>query len=168
MSLSLATKGVICSATQIIRSDVILATITPDCVDTSISDCLCPVSYKRRNAINLKFSVSRNNEKISSSELENALDITFALKQSIYLTDDESVILKKKSLGEVLVLADDDDLLVPNLLIPLSSLDMNIDAGSYFSALCLCFSSEDKYEADLYSRGCEFNSVYISQDILSC
>lgn len=168
MSISIVTKGIICPKSRIIRSDLITASISNDCLGEPGQDCSCPINYKRGNALNLKFIVSRSGVKISSLDLNNATDIIFALKQSVYLEDSESTILKKKSLGQITILEDDQSLSEPNLLIPLSSEDMNIDSGRYYMGLCIVFDSSTKDEANLYFNNCKFSLVYISQDIIRC
>lgn len=167
MTISLVTKGIICQKTQIIRADLITAELSSNCVATS-SSCVCGLSYKQGNSLDLKFILIDNGVKISSTDLENADDIVFALKLSRYQTDSESAILKLKSMGQVVVLADDTDITVPNILISLSSEDMDIHAGEYYIALCIEFTVTNKKEPTLTQGGCKFNSVSIIKDIVEC
>lgn len=164
MSVSIATKGIICQSQQLLISNIIISELSSECV-VSTSPCLCPISYKKGNPIDLQFSVQQNGVKISSFDLQNSDEITFVLKKSKYVPNTEATLVKLKSLAQIDILPEDSDLSVPNVLIPLSSSDMDIDSGSYYIALAIEFSVDNDVETSLVSNSCVFNSISIIQDI---
>lgn len=169
MSISLATKGFICPSRDIVGLDTVTAQILSDCdFEPNESNCSCPLSFKSGSTLNLKMIVVRGGVKVSSFELLNATEITFVLKYSPFINDTLSSVIKKKSLSQIDVLEDDPNVSVPNLLIPLSPIDMTLDAGVYYTGLCIEFENGDKYQADLIHNGCKFNSIDIIQGVLQC
>lgn len=168
MTISLATKGIICnSLLQIITTSTIIAELET-CCDTNSFNCIFPVSYKRANPIDLRFIVQQNGIKIPNIDLENSLEITFEVKSSKFREDIDSDILKLKTLSQIIILPESAVPTEPNLSVPLSDIDMTIDAGQYYMAICIEFDSTNKTELNLTIDTCSFESISIIQDIIRC
>ena len=169
MSTSLATNGFICNSVHIVGRDTITAQLLNDCY-TNINEnaCGCPLSFKSGNTLNLRILVVAGDINISYFELFNATEITFVLKSSPFIDDNLSSVIKKKSLSQIEVLETVPNVILPNLVIPLSSSDMTLDSGIYYIGLCIEFNNGSKYQPELIYNGCKFNSVDIIQQVMQC
>lgn len=101
------------------------------------------MQLKRGNKADLQFIVKDTDGNIVSN-LATATDIVFVLKINKTDIDDDAVIYKNLADGITIDIPS-----VGNVIVSMSSVDMNIDARNYFMALKIIYSATNSQEVSI-------------------
>ncbi len=116
---------------------------------------------KKQNSRTLKFLI-RDSEGTTITNLASAVEILFMLKQEPLDTDEEAKIVKRMTLGGVLV----DNPEVGYLRVPLTSVDTNIPVFNYYCAVQIQWSATNIQEIEISDNGVLVTQLEIYQDII--